>query len=140
MLKKTLYFGLAAFLLIVGFGIGYFTQPIYQISPNNLDSNENWGLYDGKNEGDFVGEIDVTPLLNALNNAEWTNKNILKKGSWVLKTKNEIINLSYYGHFYWISGKPGFFLISQEYENEYNKFISEKVKNRVIEWRKSRNN
>jgi len=140
MFKKILYFGFAAVLLIVGFGIGYFSQPIYQISPNSFNSNENWGLYDGKNEADFVSEIDVTPLLDALNNAEWTNKNILKKGSWVLKAKNEIIHLSYYGNFYWSSGKAGFFLISQEYENEYKKFISEKVNNRVIEWRQSRNN
>ena len=126
-------------LLLSGIAIGYFNQPVYFISQNNFDSTEKWKLYDYDDENYFIGEIDIKPIAKALSNVHWTNKNTMTKGSYVLKRENQTIHLSYHANFYWISGKPGFYLITEKYQDEYKEFISKKIFNTVVEWRLSNN-
>ena len=88
----------------------------------------------------FVGTLDISPVSEALARSEWSSKNLIWKGGWCLKANDgKEIQVSYYAHFFRVSGVAGYFIIMEGDAEVFRKFFDRVSTEIVIPWRKNRN-
>lgn len=91
-------------------------------------------VYDSKmvNDSFFVCDIGIDSVKAALINAKTTAKNLIWKGSFLLKLDNGMqLHVSYYGNFFKIDDNKTY-LITDEYKTAFSMFTSNIIQNEII--------
>ena len=140
--KRVICAALSVVAALGGYGIGVYSRPDYLVQPLGFDQVPNRArLYDGAVLPElFVGEVEVGELLRHMRRAAWTNAHIMRKGAWTLETSdNTRVCVSYYGDFFWVRGRPGYFLVPELERPAFGKLVEERLSSPTIEWRGRRN-
>jgi hypothetical protein len=125
-----------------GFGAEVVSSPQYIVQPLTLDKVQPCArLYDGAVAPErFVGEIEVSELLAPLRGAAWTNDRLMRKGAWILEFGDMTrVCISYYGGFFWVSGRQGYFVVTESQRPAFQHWVEERISKPTIEWRIRRN-
>lgn len=93
-----------------------------RFSINSFDS----AVVDYGSAGDstnFITLFDFSPIEKAINSAVSTENNMIWKGSFHVKFKNNIVlKISYYGCFFLECSTGTVFIVSENYASEFKKF------------------